>query len=171
MCRLVNNPICQETGVPQTYCSITKSNDSYSTPPDNCVPVPCSLDQTLSPECKCAYPYEGTLVLRAPSFSDLENKTIFVTLESSLMESFQLHKKPVDSISLSNPRKNIYQYLELTLKIFPLGQDRFNRTGISDIGFLLSNQTYKPPAMFGPYYFIADEYEHYVDNSGKSGST
>ncbi|KAG5011566.1 hypothetical protein JHK86_023827 [Glycine max] len=163
---LVNNPICQETGVPQTYCSITKSNDSYSTPPDNCVPVPCSLDQTLSPECKCAYPYEGTLVLRAPSFSDLENKTIFVTLESSLMESFQLHKKPVDSISLSNPRKNIYQYLELTLKIFPLGQDRFNRTGISDIGFLLSNQTYKPPPMFGPYYFIADEYENYVDNSG-----
>jgi len=87
------------------------------------------------------------------------------------MESFQLHKKPVDSISLSNPRKNIYQYLELTLKIFPLGQDRFNRTGISDIGFLLSNQTYKPPPMFGPYYFIADEYENYVDNSGKCVST
>ncbi|KAH1208836.1 putative leucine-rich repeat receptor-like protein kinase [Glycine max] len=166
---LVNNPYCQESGVPQPYCTITKSNDSYSTPPDNCVPVPCSLDQTLSPKCKCAYPYTGTLFLRAPSFSDLENETVFVTLEYSLMESFQLHMKPVNSVSLSNPRKNIYQYLELTLKIFPFGQGRFNRTGVSGIGFLLSNQTYKPPAMFGPYYFIADEYEHYVDNSVLEG--
>ncbi|KAL5157856.1 putative leucine-rich repeat receptor-like protein kinase [Glycine soja] len=166
---LVNNPYCQESGVPQPYCTITKSNDSYSTPPDNCVPVPCSLDQTLSPKCKCAYPYTGTLFLRAPSFSDLENETVFVTLEYSLMESFQLHMKPVNSVSLSNPRKNIYQYLELTLKIFPFGQGRFNQTGVSGIGFLLSNQTYKPPAMFGPYYFIADEYEHYVDNSVLEG--
>ncbi|XP_029128170.1 probable leucine-rich repeat receptor-like protein kinase At5g49770 isoform X2 [Cajanus cajan] len=176
---LVNNPVCQETGVPQTYCSITKSNDSYSTPPKNCVPLPCSLDQTLSPNCKCAYPYTGTLTLRAPSFSDLGNKSVFVILESSLMKSFQTHQKPVDSVSISNPRKNTYQYLDLTLKIFPSGQDRFTRADISGIGFLLSNQTYKPPPMFGPYYFIPDEYDDFVDNSvlegpvkhGKSSNT
>ncbi|KAL9320673.1 hypothetical protein ACSQ67_012512 [Phaseolus vulgaris] len=166
---LLNNPICQETGVPQSYCSITKSNDSYSTPPENCVPVPCSSDQTLSPKCKCAYPYTGTLFLRAPSFSDLGNQTVFVTLQLTLMQSFQVHNKPVDSVSLSNPRKNIYQYLELTLKLFPSGQDRFNRTGISSIAFLLSNQTYKPPSMFGPYYFIADDYENYMNDTVLEG--
>ncbi|KAK7412782.1 hypothetical protein VNO78_04403 [Psophocarpus tetragonolobus] len=176
---LLNNPICQETGTPQTYCSVAKSNDSYITPQNNCVPVPCSLEQTLSPNCKCAYPYTGTLFLRAPSFSDLGNKTVFATLELSLMQSFQLYDKPVDSVSLSNPRKNIDQYLELTLAIFPLGQERFNRTGISGIGFMLSNQTYKPPPMFGPYYFIANQYGNYMNDSalevpvssGKSSNT
>ncbi|TKY72323.1 leucine-rich repeat receptor protein kinase [Spatholobus suberectus] len=176
---LVDNPICQETGVPPTYCSIAKSNDSYTTPPNNCVPVPCSLDQTLSPNCKCAYPYTGIFTLRAPSFSDLGNKTVFVKLESNLMQSFQDHDEPVDSVSLSNPRWNTYQYLDLTLKVFPSGQDRFNRKGISAIAFLFSNQTYKPPPMYGPYYFIGDEYDHYKDNSvlegpvtsGKSSNT
>ncbi|RDX94881.1 putative leucine-rich repeat receptor-like protein kinase, partial [Mucuna pruriens] len=162
---LVNNPICQETGAAESYCSIAKSNDSYTTPPNNCVPVDCSLDQTLSPNCKCAYPYTGTLTLRAPSFSDLENKTVFQTLESSLMNSFQQYDKPVDSVSLSNPRKDRVQYLNVTLKIFPLGQDRFNRIGISGIGFIFSNQSYKPPPMFGPYVFIADPYENFMDDS------
>jgi len=149
----------------------TSNNSSYSTPLENCVPVPCSLDQTLSPKCKCAYPYTGTLSLRAPSFSDLGNATVFVTLQLTLMQSFQLNDKPVDSVSLSNARKNTYQYLELTLKLFPSGQDRFNRTGISSIAFLLSNQTYKPPSMFGPYYFIGDDYVNYMNDTGKSDST
>ncbi|KAL2341485.1 hypothetical protein Fmac_009425 [Flemingia macrophylla] len=173
---LVNNPICGETGTPQTYCSIAKSNDSYSTPPNNCVPIPCSLEQTLSPNCVCAYAYTGTLYFRAPSFSDLGNKTVFVTLESHLMKFFQSHEEPVDSVSLSNPRKKTD--LELTLKIFPSGQDRFNRTRLSGIAFLLSNQTYKPPLMFGPYIFKADDYDDFAESvlegpakSSKSSNT
>ncbi|XP_017437263.2 leucine-rich repeat receptor protein kinase HPCA1 isoform X2 [Vigna angularis] len=166
---LLNNPICQETGVPQSYCSITTPNNSYSTPPENCVPVPCSLDQTLSPKCKCAYPYTGTLNLRAPSFSALENETVYITLQLSLMQSFQHNDIPVDSVSLSNPRKNTYQYLELTLKVFPSGQDRFNRTGISSVAFILSNQTYKPPSMFGPYYFTSDDYENFMNDTVLEG--
>ncbi|WVY94674.1 hypothetical protein V8G54_033762 [Vigna mungo] len=166
---LLNNPICQETGIPQSYCSIATSNNSYSTPPENCVPVPCSLDQTLSPKCKCAYPYTGTLNLRAPSFSDLGNETVYVTLQLSLVQSFQHNDIPVDSVSLSNPRKNTYQYLELTLKVFPSGQDRFNRTGISSLAFILSNQTYKPPSMFGPYYFTSDDYENFMNDTVLEG--
>lgn len=171
ICRLVNNPVCQETGVARTYCSISKSNDSYTTPPNNCVPVSCSSDQILSPNCKCAYPYTGTLTFRATSFSETGNETIFANLGFSLMQSFQLYDKPVDSVSLSNPRRGSVQYLDLTLQVFPSGQDHFNRTGISGIAFMLSNQTYKPPKMFGPYYFIGDTYEHFVDDSGKLDST
>ncbi|XP_057430459.1 leucine-rich repeat receptor protein kinase HPCA1 isoform X2 [Lotus japonicus] len=166
---LVNNPVCQETGVARTYCSISKSNDSYTTPPNNCVHVACSSDQILSPNCKCAYPYTGTLTFRATSFSETGNETIFANLEFSLMQSFQLYDKPVDSVSLSNPRRGSVQYLDLTLKVFPSGQDHFNRTGISSIAFMLSNQTYKPPKMFGPYYFIGDTYEHFVDDSVLEG--
>ncbi|CAK8531206.1 unnamed protein product [Lathyrus sativus] len=165
---LVENPYCDE-GLPaakQTYCSIAKNNDSYTTPLNNCVPVACDSNQILSPNCKCAYPYTGTLTLRAPSFSDLGNKTVFDMLGFTLMESFRNHDKPVDSVSLSNPRKNVYQYLDLSLEIFPSDQNSFNRTGISGIGFMLSNQTYKPRAdIFGPFYFIADEYDHYLNDS------
>ncbi|KAJ1420954.1 Serine-threonine/tyrosine-protein kinase, catalytic domain [Sesbania bispinosa] len=170
---LAKNPVCQDTGVVRTYCSIAKSNDSYKTPPNNCVPATCSSDQILSPHCKCAYPYTGTLTFRGPSFSGLGNDTVFVNLELSLMQSFQLYETPVDSVSLSNPRKDVdrIQYLELTLQVFPSGQDRFNRSGISGIAFLLSNQTYKPPAMFGPYYYIADTYEHYLDDLGPVASS
>ncbi|KAK2394474.1 leucine-rich repeat receptor protein kinase HPCA1 [Trifolium repens] len=163
---LMNNPVCTDTRVVESYCSITKPNDTYTTPLDNCIPVECNSNQILSPKCKCAYPYTGTLTLRAPSFSDLSNKTVFVMLEKTLMESLISHDKPVDSVSLSNPRKSTEQYLDLSLEIFPSDVDSFNRTGISGIGFMLSNQTYKPPGdVFGPFYFIADKYEHYLDDS------
>ncbi|GKV31591.1 hypothetical protein SLEP1_g40268 [Rubroshorea leprosula] len=47
-------------------------------------------------------------------------------------------------------------YLLLHLSIFPYGQDRFNRTGISTIAFIFSNQSYKPPSnLDGPYFFLA----------------
>ncbi|KAK7303488.1 hypothetical protein RJT34_14395 [Clitoria ternatea] len=162
---LIGNPICQETGTPNTYCSIAKSNDSYTTQPNNCVPVECSADLISSPNCKCAYPYTGTFTLRAPSFSDLGNETVFASLEKSLLFSFLAQDQPVDSVSLSNP--TVTDYLAMTLKIFPSGQDRFNRTGISSIAFMLSNQTYKPPPTlgFGPFYFVGDPYDHFLADS------
>lgn len=82
------------------------------------------------------------------------------------MKSFKSHQLPVDSILLSNPTKDSTQYLELSLQVFPSRQDHFNRTGILSIGFLLSNQTFKPPEDFGPFYFMADKYG-YFESSGK----
>ncbi|KAI4296124.1 hypothetical protein L6164_036108 [Bauhinia variegata] len=164
---LADNPVCQGTGARETYCSVTQPNISYITPPSNCVPVTCSSDQISSPNCKCAYPYTGTLIFRAPSFSDLGNTTYYTTLAQSLMHSFQSQHLPVDSVSLSNPIREAIQYLELTLEIFPLNQDNFNRTGISNIGFVLSNQTFKPPRIFGPFYFDGQVYQHFSDNEGE----
>ncbi|KAK2444377.1 leucine-rich repeat receptor protein kinase HPCA1 [Trifolium repens] len=161
---LVDNPACQETGVVKTYCSIAKMDDSYTTPLNNCFQYVCKLNQIVSPNCKCAYPYTGTLTFRDPSFLYLGNNTVFAMLELTLMQSFRSHKKPVDSVSLSNPRRSTEKYLDLTLEIFPSGQDFFNRTSISGIGFMLSNQTFKPPPIFGPFYFIANTYEHYTDS-------
>jgi len=84
------------------------------------------------------------------------------------MRSFKSHSVPVDSVSLSHPIMDSTEYLKLSLQVFPSGQDHFNRTGTSRIGFMLSNQTFKPPQPdFGPFYFLADRYEHF-GNYGKN---
>nr|GEW34524.1 probable leucine-rich repeat receptor-like protein kinase At5g49770 [Tanacetum cinerariifolium] len=162
---LLSNPICMDPEATLPYCNHpTKSNSSYITPPNNCMPsTTCGLDQTSSPNCKCSYPYTGTLSFRAPSFSDLGNSSIYTSLQSSMMVSFESNQLPVDSVSLSNPTKNSDNYLVVSLEVFPSGGERFNRSGISRIGFVLSNQTYKPPHSFGPYFFIGNNYDFFPD--------
>nr|QNJ34483.1 CARD1-like protein 1 [Striga asiatica] len=161
---LVGNPICDE-GATQSYCRIppqTNNTTTYQTPPENCTPTSCNSDRIQSPTCRCAYPYSGALFFRAPSFSSYGNATIFESLRQKLMSTFQTHRQPVDSVSLSNPTRNMENYLQLTLQIFPAGQDHFNRTGVSRIGFIMSNQTFKPPPGFGPFYFNADTYPYFA---------
>lgn len=174
-CRLAGNPICFEGGT-QDYCKIPQqSNSTYSSPQENCTPLPCTSDRVSSPTCKCAYPYTGTLYFRAPSFSNYGNLSIFVSLQQKLMSTFNSLNLPVDSVSLSNPIKNIDDYLLLSLSIFPSGLDYFNRTGISGIGFMLSNQTFKPPKEYGPFFFIGNSYPYFAGltaaTSKKSSST
>ncbi|KAL9276307.1 hypothetical protein ACSQ67_026145 [Phaseolus vulgaris] len=164
---LKDNPICLEIDERAAYCSSYKSNFSYSTPPNNCVPDTCKSEKIPSPNCICAYPYTGTLAFRAPSFSNLDNKTHYSMLEESLMRYFKSHFVPVDSVLLSHPIMDPTQYLKLSLQAFPSGQDHFNRTGTLQIGFMLSNQTFKPPQPdFGPFYFLADKYEHFGNYEG-----
>ncbi|KAL8109570.1 hypothetical protein AgCh_025616 [Apium graveolens] len=174
---LVDNPICQESGTRdnQGYCTISKqSGPLYSTGPNNCARIPCSSDQVSSPNCRCAYPYTGTLFFRAPSFSNLNDTSIYTSLAALLMRSFQSIQLPVDSISLSNPTRNLENYLVLNLDIFPTSTDRFDHAAISDIGFVLSNQTFKPPDTYGPYIFIGHSYNYFAgegSGSNKSSST
>nr|XP_011464973.1 PREDICTED: probable leucine-rich repeat receptor-like protein kinase At5g49770 [Fragaria vesca subsp. vesca]XP_011464974.1 PREDICTED: probable leucine-rich repeat receptor-like protein kinase At5g49770 [Fragaria vesca subsp. vesca] len=160
---LVQNPVCDETGASLSYCKISLSSDivPYETMPNNCVPSLCSSNQVSSPNCKCAYPYKGTLIFRAPTFSDLENSTHYKELEKALTNSFLSHQLSVDSVSLSNLTKDSLSYLKLALAVFPQSQDRFNRKEVSSISFLLSNQTFKPQKSFGPFYFIGDDYEYF----------
>ncbi|KAK3419484.1 hypothetical protein EUGRSUZ_G00041 [Eucalyptus grandis] len=162
---LVDNLVCEETGAAgQSYCTIPQSNtSSYSTPPNNCIPPLCNSNQASSPNCKCSSPYTGTLVFRSPSFSVLGNSTYFESLASSMMISFQSNQLPVDSISLSDPRKDSFDYLQLNIAVFPSEGVSFNRMSIYSIGFVLSNQTYKPPKLFGPFYFIADQYTNFAE--------
>lgn len=157
--RLVNNPVCKQLEATETFChQPEESNSSYSTPPNNCIPAAtCSLDQISSPNCKCAYPYTGTLTFKAPSFSDLGNLTIYTSIQSSMMSSFESNRLPVDSVSLSHPNMSS-DYFVVNLEIFPSGDERFNRSGISVIGFAFSSQTYRPPSSFGPYSFLGNTY-------------
>ncbi|XP_010252242.1 PREDICTED: probable leucine-rich repeat receptor-like protein kinase At5g49770 isoform X2 [Nelumbo nucifera] len=170
---LQGNPVCEESGATAKYCTLPqKTTPPYSTNTiSNCTPVLCPPDQKASPNCKCAYPYMGILYFRAPSFSDLGNSSYYVTLEKSLIASFQTYQLPVDSVSLSDPTKDSDNYLELDLEVFPSGSERFNQSVISKIGFMLSNQTFKPSKLFGPYFFIGSEYGAFAETSIQSESS
>ncbi|EEC69017.1 hypothetical protein OsI_37812 [Oryza sativa Indica Group] len=65
---------------------------------------------------------------------------------------------PVDSIAIHDPFVDTNNNLEMSLEVYPSGKDQFSEQDISGIGFILSNQTYKPPSNFGPYYFLGQTY-------------
>ncbi|CAO2829842.1 unnamed protein product [Amaranthus hypochondriacus] len=155
---LFGNPICSENVSDEKYCAQPQqSKVSYATPQD-CTPDACDANKISSPKCQCAYPYTGTLVFRAPKFSDLEKSSYYKDLENKLMKTFNSEKVPVDSVSISNISRSPSNYLQMTLQVFPLGLDRFNRTAVSAVGFILSNQTFKPPDYFGPFFFTGSVY-------------
>ncbi|KMT19143.1 hypothetical protein BVRB_1g015390 [Beta vulgaris subsp. vulgaris] len=154
---LIGNPVCITPLSSTDYCQIEQqTRKPYSTSLANCGSKQCPADQKLSPQsCECAYPYEGTFYFRGPSFRELSNANTFHELEMSLWVKLGLTP---GSVSLQNPFFNIDDYLQVHLEIFPSGTKYFNRSEILRIGFDLSNQTYKPPPKFGPYYFIASPY-------------
>ncbi|MFS8002557.1 putative protein kinase RLK-Pelle-LRR-VIII-1 family [Helianthus anomalus] len=169
---LVGNPICTETGTTGEFCSLpTNTGSQYSTPSNNCSPTPCRSGQVSSPNCRCAYPYTGSLIFRAPPFSNLANPTIFENLHNQMINYFRTNQLAVDSLSLRDPRRNLDDYLVINLQLFPSGDERFNRTGILDIGFSLSNQTFKPMEnTFGTYFFQADNYDFSAGGAGGKSS-
>ncbi|KAJ8767919.1 hypothetical protein K2173_020859 [Erythroxylum novogranatense] len=169
---LAGNPVCLESGTTESYCTVPPRN-SYVTEPNNCDPAQCTSNQISSPNCKCAYPYTGRLVFTAPLFSDFGNPQIYLSLQQSLMNFLYEGQLPVDSVSLSNPRKDDSEYLDIDLQIFPSLQDSFNRPVISRIGFVLNNHTFKPPKEFGfgPFFFSAGPYVHFAEENGGSSKS
>ncbi|KAB1204455.1 hypothetical protein CJ030_MR8G028149 [Morella rubra] len=158
---LDGNPICENTNsVARSYCTVAPSNSSYSTPPNNCSQVSCGSNQVASPHCKCAYPYTVSIFFMTLSSLDLGNSSYYSALEELLIQKFQSSELPVDSISLSNPTMESAGYLELTLEVFPSGEDHFNQTAISMLGSVLVNMTFDPPAAFGPFYIISQPYPY-----------
>ncbi|KAJ3671547.1 hypothetical protein LUZ60_007626 [Juncus effusus] len=168
---LVGNPVCVGGNNLQYYCKLTSTNSTptYSTPKKcQTLPPTCASDQTLSPNCKCSYPYTGTLFFRSPSFSDLGNDTYYTILEQRMKDKFLEYKQPVDSVSLQNIFIDSNNYLEMSLGVFPSNEMHFTQGDISGIGFILSNQTYKPPKQFGPYYFLGQQYASFNDVTAPS---
>lgn len=164
-CRLVSDLVCGKRGITALYCqSPQQPGHFYSKRGENCVPISCPPDQDQSPKCQCSYPYSGTLYFRAPTFSDITNLTYYQLLEDALMKSLEANKILVDSVSLYNPKIDSDEYLEVSLDIYPIDL-RFSYSDISDIGFILSNQTFKPPSVFGPYFFIGLPYKAFSGTS------
>ncbi|CAH8279073.1 unnamed protein product [Arabidopsis lyrata] len=167
---LANNPVCLEVGNGPNYCSAIQHNTSFSTLPTNC--PPCDKGMEPSPTCSCAYPFTGTLYFRSPSFSGLFNSTNFSILQKAIADFFKKFNYPVDSVGVRNIRENPTDHqLLIDLLVFPLGRESFNQTGMSLVGFAFSNQSYKPPPIFGPYIFKADLYKQFSGVEGSSKSS
>ncbi|MBA0638543.1 hypothetical protein Godav_025444 [Gossypium davidsonii] len=154
---LIGNPVCTTAISNTNFCQIQQQNTKpYSTSLANCGSKSCPVDQKLSPQsCECAYPFEGTLYFRGPMFRELSNVNMFHSLEMSLWVKLGLTP---GSVFLQSPFFNVDDYLQIQLALFPSSGEYFNRSEVLRIGFDLSNQTYKPPPEFGPYYFIASPY-------------
>lgn len=139
-----------------TYCSLQQL-DPYSTSLSKCGPVTCLFrDEKVNPQnCSCAYPYQGQMIFRGPGFRDLTNSTLFQQLETSLSTNLSL---VLGYVYISNLHFNSNDYLVLDLALFPSSGISFSRSEISRIGSDLSDQTYKPPQIFGPYVFLGSPY-------------
>ncbi|KAF2317297.1 hypothetical protein GH714_019651 [Hevea brasiliensis] len=168
---LQGNPFCATIGSTENYCSLLQQpNTSYSPPPNNCVQHDCNSNQIISPRCKCAYPITGTLKFRSISFSDLGNAGYYNHAQALMMDAFQSIQFPVDSIALSDPFKDEYDYLELRIEVFPSNSDSFNRTGFSMITSQLNNITFfQLPSSFGPLYFTLDNNDYFSGPKSNKG--
>ncbi|XP_065851732.1 leucine-rich repeat receptor protein kinase HPCA1 isoform X2 [Euphorbia lathyris] len=165
---LVGNPVC--TRSPNVnYCQLQQSTKKpYSTSLANCQNTQCPIGQMMSPQsCECAYPFQGTMYFRAPSFKSILNDSIFHSLEMSLWVKLDLNP---GSVFLQNPFFDVDDYLQVQVALFPPVGIFFNRTQVISIGFEFSNQTYKPPKDFGPYLFIASPYPFPDQGKGTSFS-
>ncbi|KAF0888635.1 hypothetical protein E2562_016095 [Oryza meyeriana var. granulata] len=160
---LAGNPFCNQVNNDDARCKATGQSNPALPPyktASNCAALPptCLSNQLLSPNCICSVPYRGTLFFRSPGFSDLGNSSYFILLEQTMKAKFLSLSLPVDSIAIHDPFVDTTNNLEMSLEVYPSGKVQFGEQDISDIGFILSNQTYKPPRTFGPYYFIGQHY-------------
>nr|XP_023920892.1 probable leucine-rich repeat receptor-like protein kinase At5g49770 isoform X1 [Quercus suber] len=169
---LEGNTVCDKTDqVTKSYCMASQPNSSYFTPPNNCMQISCNSDQVASPNCNCAYPYKGTKFFRGLASFDLGNTTYYAELAKSLMNTLQSTALPVDSVSLSNPTMDSSGNIKLSLEVFPSGQECFNQTAITMVGFALNILSFNPPPNFGPFYLMAYTYGNCAAASNKSSST
>ncbi|CAM0883089.1 unnamed protein product [Alopecurus aequalis] len=165
---LVGNPVCLDSEFSSKFfCSLQQANlIPYTTNVTQCGSTSCSSDQGLDPAiCNCVYPYTGKMTFRAPSFTDPSDSTVFQQLETSLWK--QLALRP-GAVFLSGVDFSSDSYLQVQVSLFPSTGTSFNLSEQIGIGSLISNQTYKAPPIFGPYYFLADPYAPGGGDSGKS---
>ncbi|XP_058075188.1 leucine-rich repeat receptor protein kinase HPCA1-like [Magnolia sinica] len=163
---LVGNPLCTSP-MPDydKYCRDQQSSaKTYSTSLENCSSISCPSGQRPSPQsCHCAYPFTGTLIFRAPPFSDLSNSTRFQSLEMKMWMELSLTP---GSVSLQNLSLDMHRRLVMDLELFPSNGKSFNWSEIQRIGFALHNQSFKPPNEFGPYSFITPLNYPFPEGSG-----
>jgi hypothetical protein len=166
---LIGNPACQVEALKNgLFCTIQNQNvATYRTSMDKCNGANgCPSSQNQNPAtCGCAYAYSGKMVFRAPFFKDLTDSETFQELETSLWTKLNLR---AGAVYLNDVHFNDDDYLQVQVQLFPSSGTLFNMSQVTTIGGLLSNQIFKPPAKFGPYFFIADPYVPFLVAGAKS---
>ncbi|CAM0954945.1 unnamed protein product [Alopecurus aequalis] len=158
---LLGNPACQDEKT-APFCIVQQQNViPYSTSMGKCASANgCPSSQNQNPAtCGCAYAYSGKMVFRAPSFTDVTDSVTFQELEQTLWTKLNLR---AGAVYLNDVHFNSDGYLQVQVALFPSSGTQFNKSEVSTIGGLFSNQIYKPPAKFGPYFFIGDQYVPFI---------
>ncbi|XP_024011808.1 probable leucine-rich repeat receptor-like protein kinase At5g49770 [Eutrema salsugineum] len=168
---LADNPLCQEEGNQQNdYCKAIQYNTSFSTPEIKC--SHCGQGKEPSPACHCVYPITGILTFRSPSFSGFSNNTNFIILQKGIADFFKNFSNQVDSVAIRNIRETATDHqLLIDLLVFPLGKETFTEMGMDSVISAFSTHTYKPPPIFGPYIFKANQYIPFSGGGSKSANT
>mgnify|MGYP003702069265 CR=1 FL=1 len=155
--RLSGNLICFNN---ISFCTLKqKQQVPNSTNLGPCGAISSPTDQSANPvasqNCACASPFQGLMIFRAPAFSDVTNPKSFQPLEFTLVQNLSLAP---GSVAISNVEFSPGEPLTFTVKVFPESGTSFNHSEVIRISSSLVNQTYKAPAYFGPYSFIASTY-------------
>ncbi|CAL9196240.1 unnamed protein product [Musa hybrid cultivar] len=132
---LVGNPVCSNAQLHETeYCHEHQDSGSDSSITD------------------CLHPYEGPIVCRAPSFSDISHNLAPMANRIASL----LNGTPV-SFSLPNYFFDGNAYLRVQLTICPSSAKYFTRREIL-LWFDLSSENLALSAMYGPCYFDPWQY-------------
>ncbi|URE47142.1 leucine-rich repeat receptor-like protein kinase [Musa troglodytarum] len=139
--RLVGNPVCSNAQLHETeYCHEPQDSGSGSSITD------------------CLHPYEGPIVCRAPSFSDVSRNLAPMANRLASM----VNGTPV-SFSLQNYFFDGDAYLQVQLTICPSSAKHFTRREILQ-WFDLSSQSLALSEIYGPCYF--DPWQYSFRRSG-----
>ncbi|XP_072985299.1 leucine-rich repeat receptor protein kinase HPCA1-like isoform X1 [Typha latifolia] len=126
--RICNNPQLSYT----TYCQVQQGPTNNTSDLKNCF-----------------NPYEGYMMFRAPSISNINNH--IAELRESVSPKLNCFPNRLD-IRINNFNFDPYGYLHVLLTVCSPDGKSFNRSEVLRC-FNLSSQDYQPPPIFGPYYF------------------
>lgn len=146
--------MCQSQASGSTkFCQIYKPTN-YETSLAQCGSKTCSGKLKLNPRtCNCQQPYQGKLMFRAPTFSDLNNETIFQLLEQTLQLNLSVDVHLCCLYFDSN-----YE-LHSSVQLFPKDSPTdLQYSQIVNTSTQLSNHIYQAPDGFKPYIFGGETY-------------
>jgi hypothetical protein len=168
LCRLEGNPICNPTSIVTASSSIcgTQTNDqaqaatSWNSPlTTNACGFSCSNGLSLNPQdCNCSVPLIVTLEIRSPTFSNIDNSTLWDLLKDQTLDQLNLdllsHKFPPlsnDSIWVVLARFSWGGGVDVEMNIFPASGDRFDQNTTDFIMQEFTLQKMKYDNNFKPY--------------------
>ena len=112
-----------------------------------------------------------TLYSSSHFFSAVKDTSNYLLHQWSLTTFLKSSNNLVETVAIRNVRINQSDHqLMVDILIFPLGREGFTHTTLALVTFTFSNQDYKPPPIFGSYFFRANTY-HLLSGMYKMGHT
>ncbi|KAH7443706.1 hypothetical protein KP509_02G047300 [Ceratopteris richardii] len=169
--RLFGNPVCEtsKSTLSGELCQTNSSSSVSTYGQGNCSNTCPSGYQVYPAECSCAIPYEGVLIYRAPSFTQLINQTVLSVLASALAENLSVQRTQV---VIKSAEFNAQNQLTVEIAVFPNGAEiRWSRDDFLKMSSILGRDGVAPDG-FGPPMFQQSSFDYIgSDTNGNTLST